>query len=635
MTMFNPLLQIRRMVVVSADRIVFDEKFHLGLNIIHGENSSGKSTIMDFLFFGLGGDLKDWREANLECDVVTLEVGLNQAIVTLERDITNRKAQPLRFFAGNYEQSQAANRNEWQIYPYARSAGRESFSQMLFYHLGMPQVAGDEGSNITIHQLLRLMYSDQVTPISNIFRAEQWDKPLIRQTIGDLLCGAYSEELFEAQIRIRDAEKEHEKASKELTSLLNAQGIDPHSLTEDWLNSERKLIGDKIDHKQAEIAALDRKILSSEVEDTLSLKNQEEVFKELQEIQSEQANIAEERQILELEIRDSNQYIKSLEHKAAALKDASSTAEVIQAINFVYCPSCFAALDQDSVEHVCKLCKSPFDSERAHNRIVNMVNEVNIQIRQSKSLQADRYNEMANIERRLDEATSKWHAVQRRYKLSSANPTTEFRHQLRILTQELGYYERELENLDSKSWMIKKIAALSAKKSSLSGEISNLKSTIETISTGLNNQLTSAYHDVSQNAVSLLQNDLVRQESFQHAQDVQFSFEGDRLSVDRESFFSASSMVYLRNSFFVALWKTSMEQPAFRHPRFLMLDTVEDKGLEPERVHNFQNQLVEISVNAKVDHQLIFTTSLLSPDLEGSEYIVGRHYTHERRTLEL
>lgn len=57
MTSYDPNLQVESLTIFRRGHRVYDEKFHTGLNIIRGENSSGKSTIMDFIFFGLGGDL--------------------------------------------------------------------------------------------------------------------------------------------------------------------------------------------------------------------------------------------------------------------------------------------------------------------------------------------------------------------------------------------------------------------------------------------------------------------------------------------------------------------------------------------------------------------------------------------------
>ncbi|WP_152610716.1 ATP-binding protein [Ruegeria sp. ANG-R] len=79
MTQLNPNLMIRRLKIVKSGSAVFDEYFHRGLNIIRGQNSSGKSTIMDFLYYSLGGDVEKghWREAAAGCDSVIVEISAN------------------------------------------------------------------------------------------------------------------------------------------------------------------------------------------------------------------------------------------------------------------------------------------------------------------------------------------------------------------------------------------------------------------------------------------------------------------------------------------------------------------------------------------------------------------------------
>lgn len=51
-------LFLNRLVIYTEDMAVaYDEKYHRGVNIIRGDNSSGKSTITHFIFFVLGGAL--------------------------------------------------------------------------------------------------------------------------------------------------------------------------------------------------------------------------------------------------------------------------------------------------------------------------------------------------------------------------------------------------------------------------------------------------------------------------------------------------------------------------------------------------------------------------------------------------
>ena len=94
-------------------------------------------------------------------------------------------------------------------------------------------------------------------------------------------------------------------------------------------------------------------------------------------------------------------------------------------------------------------------------------------------------------------------------------------------------------------------------------------------------------------------------------------------------------MVYLRNSFFASFLFAAANDPEFLHPRFLMMDTIEDKGLEPERSKNFQRLLWEKSQSATSEHQIIIATSMIDENLDVPEITVGESYTHDRRTLML
>jgi len=73
-------------------------------------------------------------------------------------------------------------------------------------------------------------------------------------------------------------------------------------------------------------------------------------------------------------------------------------------------------------------------------------------------------------------------------------------------------------------------------------------------------------------------------------------------------------------------------KPPFRHPRFLMIDITEDKGIEQARSHNFQKQLIEISDQARVEHQVILATAMPWPGIR-PELFVGRHSTLQQGTL--
>jgi hypothetical protein len=138
MTRFEPTLIVSRLVVERNEHAVYDEPFHIGVNVIRGENSSGKSTILNFIFYGLGGDLADWSEVALLCTRVVLEVRINGHPATLSREISAQAGQPMEIFGGDYDAARRAPRAEWIRYPYRRTANLESFSQALFRLLILP-----------------------------------------------------------------------------------------------------------------------------------------------------------------------------------------------------------------------------------------------------------------------------------------------------------------------------------------------------------------------------------------------------------------------------------------------------------------------------------------------------------------
>jgi hypothetical protein len=205
---------VTRLVVDRGANAAYDEQFHEGVNVIRGENSSGKSTILNFIYYGLGGDLADWSEAALLCTRVTLEVRINDKPATLSREISRNFGQPMEIFGGPYQLATRAPKSEWVRYPYRRSVNLESFSQALFRLLDIPEVVNDTSGTLTMHQILRLLYSDQLSPVEHIFRLDsRFDTPILRDTVGRLLCGAQAVyDLYQRHLQIRSAVRQIERA---------------------------------------------------------------------------------------------------------------------------------------------------------------------------------------------------------------------------------------------------------------------------------------------------------------------------------------------------------------------------------------------------------------------------------------
>lgn len=110
-------------------------------------------------------------------------------------------------------------------------------------------------------------------------------------------------------------------------------------------------------------------------------------------------------------------------------------------------------------------------------------------------------------------------------------------------------------------------------------------------------------------------------------------FAEDRVSIDNRALFSASSMVYLKNAFRLAMLKASCLDRSYLYPRFLLMDYIEDKGMEPPRSQLFQQEIIKMSESLTTEHQIIFTTSMIDPVINESDHCVGDFYTDKNKTL--
>jgi hypothetical protein len=638
MTRFDPNLIITRLVVKRNDHTAYDEIFHEGVNVIRGENSSGKSTILNLIFYGLGGDLTEWSETALLCTRVIVEARINGSPATLSRDISQSSRQPMEMFGGDYEKALKAPREEWLRYPYQRTANLESFSQALFRLLGMPEVVNELSGTITIHQILRLLYSDQLSPVESIFRHEaRFDPPILRDAIGRLLCGSYEAKLYSNEVSLRELNREFDAATGELRSLFAVLGKTEHSLTMDWLAAQRASLGNELKSLQTEIEKAEQAAFATTDKDKLSLDAQRAAYNEVQQLQSKLVSLQEERDSLALAVVDSASFIRSLEEKIAALKDSSAVAKNLGGVDFSVCPVCYSPVSEkhEDGSHACYLCKTPFEPGRTKDRIVAIINDASIQLKQSRMLQKGREERASALEGELAATEEQWRRSSDRLASLQRLPSTETQERLRKLQRQSGYVERQLEDLDQKAEIIQLIDKISAKKDELNARINALKSENERLEAAQRNQLARARTMIADEVRTLLMNDLRRQDSFESPKIIEFDFAANRISVDGHSYFSASSRVILRSSFYLGFFGAANKDPTFRHPRFLMIDTTEDKGMEPERSHNFQNQILKVSKEAKTEHQVIYATSMISPDLDDEEFLIGKFSTRDEPTLDI
>ena len=632
MTLYKPTLIIKRMVVKRDDGVAYDEKFHSGVNVIRGDNSSGKSTLMNFIFYGLGGDLNDWSDIALLCTHIWLEVELNGNPATLRREISNKTMSSMEIFGGRYNDATKAPIESWKKYPYVRSANIESFSQALFRLMDMPDVASELSGNVTIHQILRLVYADQLSPIDKVFRDESFDHANLRETVGNLLCGAFDNDIYQSQQLLIKKEKEFNGISSELKSIISILGGED-SMGVDWVLSQRQSFEREREKYLEEIVEAEKQNYQVDKKDRISLKEQNDVYKKVQKLQRQLSNAREDIRECEFDISDSDHFIRQIENKIESMRDAESIASFIHHVDFQSCPACHSKIeDVPNKDQSCSLCKNPFDKKRSKERIAGLINEAAIQLNQSKKLQAirkDKLNDLKSTEARI---FASWKEAARELQILQVLPTTTARQKMRELSRKIGYVDRQIDDLENKLKLAQKVQELMLRKQQLAGEIDSLVNKIALMKATQTARLSKAKDLIEKETIILLKSDLKRQDSFENPESVSFSFKDNKIKVDEHSYFSASSRVILKCSFMLGFLNSALKNSSFRHPRINIIDITENNGMEIQRSHNLQHQIMKISEDANVEHQIIYATAFPSPEIDDKNF-VGDYATRDNRTL--
>lgn len=638
MTQYNPFLKLNRLSIFTHDgKSAYDEEFHDGVNIIRGHNSSGKSTIGNFIFFVLGGDFKKWTKASLACNDVYAEILVNTEPITIKRTVSTSGNQPMSIFWGTYEEAIKSTNEGWQIFPYRRSekSNKKSFSNALFLSLGFPELRGDVDSNITMHQILRLLYVDQKSLTLDLLMTDTFDSAITRKTIADLLFGVYDDSLYSDKISLRESEKDFDIKKKQF------EGIEQIFKSSDT-ETNSQIINALIEENYNQLNSIDDylKKINKEEED-LELKNEEEELK----IISIKTQILATRQSLsvlqsninqyEFELIDSVDFIKSLEKRAIALSDSLLTRETFVDIRMNHCPNCLSQLKPVLDDNHCELCKQQLPEDKGSSQIKRMQQEIDNQIRESKKLYIEKEHKLLELKSSFPALEQKVRGLQRELNEALSNVKTQRNQELDSLLIKKGELGSKNDYLIKQLKALEQIEVLKKELNSLKIKISALKANISIKEAEQFKRLKSAYQLIQDYSLRLLHSDLGRQSEFKTGTNIRLDFEKNTFTLDGENNFSESSNVYLKNSVRFAIFFASLEKEFFRYPRFVLCDNIEDKGMEPIRSQSFQNEVVKISNQIVVRHQIIITTSMISPELDNSDLCVGEFYTESNPTLKI
>lgn len=624
MMQFNPSLIVNRLIITKSGKHVYDEKFNTGVNVIRGKNSSGKSTISDFLFYGLGGELTKWKDEAKSCDFVFVEAKLSGNIFTLKREVNEKSRQGMDIYAGDFELARKSAVNGWLRYPYNANQ-KESFYQAILKELGVPYSKSDDKNSITMHQLLRMMYVDQMTSPDRLFKFDTFDSPNKRQAIGELLIGLSDFSLYEYRVRLQKLTARLESKIKEINMI--------HQFFGESIKTAEQL-DELIGEKRNEINSLELE-LNNKVKDPVDEENNylSELQEKLSILKKNDTELTERISFNYFEINDSQLFISSLNSRLISLSETNKTIDALSDISFQSCPACYVVLKPK--KYTCNVCgHDDEDKKNDFDPTFKVRKEIEFQITESSKLIEMKQIKLNHFEVESSQIKVQLESYNTEIKLLR-KPQSVVSTTTRKILINIGSLNREINELNGNKERFSKLYDLYGQRKALQTEVNDLGDKIKKLESNLLGELTRKKFKLAEITLALLRADKDHEEIFVAGKSIEFDFAEDRVSIDNRALFSASSMVYLKNAFRLAMLKASCLDTSYLYPRFLLMDNIEDKGMEEPRSQLFQQEIIKMSESLTTEHQIIFTTSMIDPLINDSKYCVGEFYTHKNKTLKI
>ena len=385
-------LQINEITLDGADRSV---SFSPGLNIITGPIASGKTTLVRYLRFLVGGSLgQPPIEARTNVVAVSGSVDLAEKTFSIMRPAVTTATAPVEIASGD---------DTWRL-PASSSPDRETYVNWLLAQLGLPLVdvpsaptkPDSDPTPISINDYFLYSYLSQDELGFSVFGHRDPFKNIKRKYVFDITYGFYDLRTAEIQERLRDVQSRlRELRSREALFHTFFDGTP----LENRASIEQELREVEAELEAVEAAALDLASAPRETPDTATL--QKEVLDLEGQSAHLQAAIDAERQSL-TNLRD---LARQLEAQSAKLTRSVVSHKHLTDLEFIVCPRCGTELgSRRASEDICNLCLQKPTLQFSREILVEEQGAVEQQLKEAQDLFQQREKRTADLERQLDKA---------------------------------------------------------------------------------------------------------------------------------------------------------------------------------------------------------------------------------------
>ncbi len=385
-------LRVNDVSLEGADRSV---SLSPGLNIITGPIASGKTTLVRYLRFLLGGS---FRHAPIEArtNVVAVSGSVDLADKTffiIRPAVTTATARVE--IAGDDE--------TWRL-PATSAPDRQTYVNWLLAQLSLPQIdvpsaptrPDSDPTPVSINDYLLYSYLAQDELGSSVFGHRDAFRNIKRKYVFDITYGFYDLKAAQIQERLRYVQGQLREVRSRQTlfrTFFDGTALENRALIEKELREVDAELAD-VEGAVADLASEPRKSA-----DTAQL--QEEIFNLEKHTAGLQAEIGAERQSL----ANLKTLATQLEAQSAKLTRSVVSHKHLMDLDFVVCPRCGSELDSAKQSaDICYLCAQEPSLEFSRDLLVKEQGAVEQQLKEVQDLFHEREMRSSALESQLEEA---------------------------------------------------------------------------------------------------------------------------------------------------------------------------------------------------------------------------------------
>ncbi len=605
-------------VKYSGDKYFYESPLLTqGINIIVGDNGSGKSTFTYFIEYCLGSNIKYFDNKKRYDEIVND----TNNFIELDVNINNEKYKLKRFI--NKNDIFINYKEEYFSYAIFRN-NNEIFSDWLLEKLKISVTELNLGTykwKLNFSDLLRLIIYDQDTESKKIYKAPKdvnfvSDSLIIRKTIFEVLLGISSDDYFRKHDELKVITRKKDSALSSLNDFNEKyQGIDleksgiEKSLVDyneilDKSYSERKLYlssNTKIDEKAEFINGIQEELIQTDLiisEKILYLNSYQIEYNKISRLYENQLN----------EINE--------------LEKIIFTNDKLNLFSFKVCPFCMSV--HEPVKNHC-LCGSEIKDENYEKFVYNS-NEYDVILKhKTKSIETlqialDSYlkkitdikEELGSLTTESSELTSKLKKLISSIEFSGNTELVDSLNEKILETKkEIDRFNYLLEISNNKEELESDFDSLNEKYKTLNKEFRDLRFAFIAQNKSLISDFNAIYSELlekSSAGANLAEID-----------------EDYMPFVDGGIYKNKSADVPIRLMYYFTILALSLKNKKVKHPGLLIIDTPEDSGIDEDNLKNDLNLLndaLQYGKESDKGFQVILTTGLDKYPTDFEENIV-------------